>query len=214
MSFFGIEQIIAFMSQNGYLAYLAIFILMLSESTIIPIPSEVVLPFAGVLIAIGAINPVLGFLDAVIASLIGNLIAFSLGYVFGIDVVYKYGKKFGFKMDAYMRGERWIKKYGNAFAFICKLLPVVRSFSSVVCGAFKMNTKKFIVYTTAGVAIWSAALMYIGFAFTNNWQSISDVIIISSPYIGVAAIIMLLFLTRRWILHWIRTLYKAIAKSR
>ncbi len=214
MSFFGVDQIIAFMSQNGYLAYLAIFVLMLSESTIIPIPSEVVLPFAGVLIAAGVINPILGFLDAVIASLIGNLVAFLLGYVFGIDIVYKYGQKFGFKMDAYLQGERWIKKYGNAFAFICKLLPVVRSFSSVICGAFKMDLKKFIIYTTAGVAIWSATLMYVGFVFTNNWQSISNVIIISSPYIGIVAVIILLFLTRRWILRWTRMLYKAPIKGK
>lgn len=210
MSFFGIDQIITFMSQNGYIA---IFLLMFAESTILPVPSEVVLPFAGFLVATGAINPVFGFADGLIASLAGNLLGFVLGYVFGIDVVYKYGRRFGFRMDAYIQGERWMKKYGNAFAFICKLLPVVRSFSSVVCGAFKMGIKKFTIYTTAGIAIWSAALMYVGFVLTDNWQSVANAVISASPYIGIAAILVLLFFTRRWIKKWTKETYRAIKKQ-
>ncbi len=209
MGLFGIDQIIAFISQNGYLA---IFLLMFSESTILPIPSEVVLPFAGFLVATGAINPVFGFLDAVIASLIGNLLGFVVGYVFGIDVVYKYGKRFGFKMDAYVSGERWIKKYGNLFAFVCKLLPAVRSFSAPICGAFKMNFKKFTLYTTAGIAIWSAVLMYVGFILASNWQSIANVIINSSVYIGIAAVLILLFFARRWLEKWAKIIFKPLKR--
>ena len=142
---FGLDWITAIMQQYGYLA---IFILMFLESTFAPIPSEIVLPFAGALVALGIINPILGFLDALIASVIGNVVGFWVGYFLGIKVVLKYGKNLGFKMETYINGEHWIKRYGSPFAFISKLLPVVRSFASIICGAFKMDFKRFLLYTS------------------------------------------------------------------
>ena len=89
-----INFILSLIENNGYTA---IFILMLLESIILPIPSEVVLPFTGFLISIGKLNFYLGFTDAVIASLLGSIIGYLLGYFLGIDIFIKASKKFGFK---------------------------------------------------------------------------------------------------------------------
>ena len=171
--------------------YIAIFLLMLAESTFIPFPSELVLPFAGYLIAINAMDPVLGFADAVIAALAGSLINYAIGYLLGLKVVLKYGKKFGFEMKAYKLGIKWMKAYGNYFAFISKLLPVVRSAASLVCGAMNMDLKKFTAYTAAGISVWSAVLMYAGYAFAENWEQVYS--IISTYLVYITLIIVFSF---------------------
>lgn len=186
---FGLEQILSFLESNSYSA---IFILMFLESVILPIPSEVVLPFTGFLIAMGKINPYLGFTDAVIASILGSIVGFLLGYFFGIEIFLRYSKKFGFKGLEYKKGINWIKKYGDYFAFFTKLLPAVRSIAGIICGAFKMDIKKFIAYSSAGVLIWSGFLIYTGYYLSSNWESIANVFEKAGVY--VAAFFVLFFL--------------------
>ncbi|EEZ92980.1 MAG: SNARE associated protein [Candidatus Parvarchaeum acidiphilum ARMAN-4] len=187
--FFGLDQILAFLESNSYSA---IFVLMFLESVILPIPSEVVLPFTGFLIAIGKINPYLGFSDAVAASILGSLVGFMLGYFLGIEIFMRYSKKLGFKDLEYEKGIKWIKKYGDYFAFFTKLLPAVRSIAGIICGAFKMDIKKFLVYSSAGILIWSGFLVYTGYYLSNNWEAIANVFEKAGVY--VAAVFVLFFL--------------------
>ena len=90
---------------------------MFLESVILPIPSEVVLPFTGFLIAINKMNPVLGFGDAVVASLLGSLVGYLLGYFLGVDIFLRYSKRIGFGEEEYKKGIVWIKRYGNYFTW-------------------------------------------------------------------------------------------------
>ncbi len=196
-----VNSIISLISSYGYIA---IFILMLLESIILPIPSEIVLPFTGFLIALDKINPILGFLDALIASVLGSLIGYFLGYFFGIDVFLKYGRRMGFSEKSYYDAIDWMKKYGIYFAFISKVLPAVRSIASIICGAFKLDVKKFILYSSLGIAIWSFVLIYFGFELTNNWEYISNEIVIITPYIVVLFILFILFISRKHILNLFR----------
>ncbi|MCW1295736.1 MAG: DedA family protein [Candidatus Parvarchaeota archaeon] len=186
---FGLDQILAFLESNSYSA---IFILMFLESVILPIPSEVVLPFTGFLIAIGKINPYLGFTDAVVASILGSIVGFLLGYFLGIEIFMRYSKKLGFKDLEYEKGIKWIKKYGDYFAFFTKLLPAIRSIAGIVCGAFKMDIKKFLVYSSAGILLWSGFLVYTGYYLSSNWESIANIFEKAGVY--VAAIFVLFFL--------------------
>lgn len=186
---FGLDQILTFLESNSYSA---IFILMFLESVILPIPSEVVLPFTGFLIAIGKINPYLGFTDAIVASILGSIVGFLLGYFLGIEIFMRYSKKLGFKDLEYEKGIKWIKKYGDYFAFFTKLLPAIRSIAGIICGAFKMDLKKFIAYSSAGILIWSGFLVYTGYYLSNNWESIANVFEKAGIY--VAAIFVLFFL--------------------
>ncbi len=180
-----INFILSLIENNGYTA---IFILMLLESIILPIPSEVVLPFTGFLISIGKLNFYLGFTDAVIASLLGSIIGYLLGYFLGIDIFIKASKKFGFKGLEYEKGVKWFRRYGDYFAFITKLLPAVRSVASIICGAFEMELKKFIAYSSAGIIIWSGLLIYTGFYLSNNWDKVAAFI----QSLGVYVIVLFL----------------------
>ncbi|MCL5009490.1 MAG: DedA family protein [Candidatus Parvarchaeota archaeon] len=179
--------------------YLAVFVLMFLESVALPIPSEVVLPFAGAMIGLNILDPVIAFPIAVIASVLGSLVGFLLGYFLGVDIIFRYGKKFGFRMKSYSDGEKWIKKYGVLFALISKLLPAIRSISSIICGAFKMDIKKFLLYTTVGIIVWSAALMYAGYALASNWNQIASSIASSALYVVIGSIVVLLVIIRRWV---------------
>ncbi len=183
---FGIPQILSLIGSQGYLA---IFVLMFLESVILPIPSEVVLPFTGFLIAINKINPYLGFGDAVVASILGSIVGFLLGYFLGIDIFLKYSKRIGFGTAEYEKGIKWIKKYGNYFAFFTKLLPAVRSIAGIICGAFKMDIKKFIMYSSAGVVIWSGFLIYTGYYLSSNWESIANVVEKAGVYVAVIFVV-------------------------
>ncbi|MBE5728595.1 DedA family protein [Candidatus Parvarchaeota archaeon] len=195
--FFGIDVLVSFIQQYRYIAF---FILAFLETTLAPIPSEVVLPFAGAMIALNLLKPVFLVTDVWLGNLLGNIFGYLVAYFVSIDVVLKYGRKLGFKMEGYMQGEKWIKKYGVPFAFITELLPVVRSVTSIVCGAFKMDFKKFVILTFAGFVIWSSALMYIGYVLAGNWQSVVSFLENFSLYIGIAATLVLLFIMRHWLI--------------
>lgn len=205
-----LDQITTLISQYGYIA---IFVMMLLESIIVPIPSEVVLPFAGAMIGLGVFNPMIAFIVALVASVLGNLIGFLIGFFLGVDVIFKYGKRFGFKMKTYEEGEVWIRRYGVLFAFISKLLPAIRSISSIICGAFKMDTKKFLLYTTIGVAIWSAVLMYAGYALESNWGQIATFISSSAIYVVIGAVVVFALIVRKGILKTAAQIVSRIRNS-
>ncbi len=197
--FFGLQEISSLISQYGYIA---IFVLMFGESVILPIPSEVVLPLAGVLAAAGELNVFLSFGDAVVASIAGSIVGYLIGFIFGIDILWKYGKKFGLKRGEYERGINWIKRYGDYFAFFTKLLPAVRSIAGIICGAFKMDFRKFVIYATAGLVIWSAALFTLGYYFSKNWSVVSQYIQASAVYVGAVFVVaFLLYIFRKNIKH-------------
>lgn len=202
--FTSIASLTSFISTYGYIA---IFISMLLESIIFPIPSEIILPFTGFLIAIGKINPILGFIDAITASLLGSVIGYILGYFFGIDIFLRYGKKIGFSEKSYYNAINWMQKYGVYFAFISKLLPAIRSIASIICGAFKLSPKKFILYSTLGILIWSSLLVYLGFVLTSNWIYVGGFIMASTPYIIVLSAIFLLFLLRKYIINLLKKFF-------
>lgn len=157
-------------------SYVGIFILMFLESALIPIPSEVTMPFGGFLASQGKLN----FWGVVIAGTIANLAGSLLAYYVGlfleetilINLIKKYGKFILVTIEDYEKARKWFTKYGDKVVFISRILPVVRTVISLPAGAFKMNLKKFIIYTTAGCFIWSAFLTYIGFVLGENWNSL------------------------------------------
>jgi len=177
-----IEQIITFLthliitiiSTSGYLG---VFLLMSAESALIPIPSEVTMPFAGYLATTGRFNIYLVILTGAFANLIGSILAYWLGY-WGEEhvvriLIKKYGKYLLLTEGEYDRSERWFRKYGEKITFFSRILPIVRTFISLPAGVAKMNFWKFSFFTFFGSLIWSGLLVYIGFVLGKNWQSIS-----------------------------------------
>jgi membrane protein DedA with SNARE-associated domain len=158
-------------SQVGYPA---VFLLMFLESALIPIPSEVTMPFAGFLAGQGFLNFWLVVLIGGLANLAGSLTAYALGYWgqerFVKKLIKKYGKYFLITYDEVETAEKWFRKRGELIAFGSRLLPVVRTFISLPAGFSQMNVIKFSAYSLAGALIWSAALTYLGLVFSENWN--------------------------------------------
>ena len=144
------------------------------ESALIPIPSEITMPFSGFLVAKGSLSFVPVVLAGAIGNLVGSLIAYYIGYFLEENIIVKnirkYGKFILVNEHDLDRANRWFKKYGDSILFLSRLLPGVRTFISLPAGIFGMNIWKFSSYTLAGSIIWSIFLTYIGFYFQSRWN--------------------------------------------
>lgn len=156
--------------------YLGIFILMALESALIPIPSEVTMPFAGYLVTKGEFS----FLGVVVlgafANLVGSWIAYAIGYFLEetiiVALVKKYGKFILITIDEYNHSLKWFNKFGDKIAFFSRMLPAVRTFISLPAGLAEMNFWKFSLYTFLGSLIWSALLTSVGVYLGSKWDTI------------------------------------------
>lgn len=170
---FATSLIISFIENTGYLG---IFILMTLESALIPIPSEITMPFAGFLVQRGELSLALVILTGAFANLFGSLIAFGLGFYLEEHVILKLIKKYGkyllLTIAEYEISLKWLSKHGDQVAFFSRILPGVRTFISLPAGLSEMNVFKFSIYTFLGSVIWSAFLVYIGVYFGENWHAL------------------------------------------
>jgi len=163
--------IINIISSTGYPG---IFILMAIESALIPLPSEVTMPFSGSLVALGRFNLILVAITGALGNLVGSLLAYALGF-WGQEnvvrrVIRKYGKYLLISEKEFEQAESWFRKYGEIIVFSSRLVPVVRTFISLPAGIAKMNLKKFVVYTLIGSFLWSLILAWIGMKLGQNWK--------------------------------------------
>jgi membrane protein DedA with SNARE-associated domain len=168
---------------------------MLLESALIPIPSEITMPFSGFLASQGVLNLWLIVIVGTVANLAGSLVAYGIGYFLEetvlLTLIKKYGKFILISEKEYNHATHWFQKYGDKIIFISRLLPAVRTVISLPAGVFRMDIKKFIIYTTVGCFIWSLFLTYIGFTLGANWRSL-DVYYRKFEYAIVAVIIIAL----------------------
>lgn len=186
------QSIIHLIQASGYFG---IFILMTLESMLLPIPSEVTMPFAGFLAQQGHINLWITIFLGALGNLTGSLIAYAIGYFLEdtviLSLIHKYGKWMLLSSHEYERSLKWFEKYGNGLTFFSRLLPVVRTFISLPAGLAKMNIIKFSLYTFLGSLIWSAVLAYIGFYLGKNWENIHT-IFSKFQYAVIATILLLI----------------------
>jgi len=151
------------------IGYPGVMLLMFFESTMLPIPSEIVMPFAGYLVAQGKMNFFLIALLSGIASLAGSWTSYAIGYYGGIPLIKKWGH-YALLDEARLKWtERWFRKHGEKTIFISRFIPVVRHLISLPAGIGKMNLFKFSIYTFAGAIIWNTILIYLGFYLGENY---------------------------------------------
>ena len=162
--------IIKVISGSGYLG---ITVLMALESACIPIPSEIIMPFSGFLVATGKFSLWLVILWGAIGNLVGSIIAYGVGFYGGRPLIAKYGKYVLLKQEELDKAEKFFGKYGNLSVFFSRLLPIIRTFISFPAGIARMKFKKFCFYTFIGSLFWSAFLAYIGLFLGENWEVIS-----------------------------------------
>jgi membrane protein DedA with SNARE-associated domain len=194
------------------LGYLGIFVLMLLESSSLPVPSEVVLPFAGYLVSTGYHQ--LGFWEvttvATVAATIGSLIDYYIGLK-GIEVLTKH-KILGravFSTDQLTFAGNWFKRHGSFTVFAARLVPGLRTLISFPAGAAKMPLAKFLVFTTTGCLLWNGVLIYFGYYLGTNWKEVAGVF----QYMLIGVIVVFVALVAIYIIPRRRKRGLQVAKS-
>ena len=164
-----VEYIISFMEQYGYWA---MFITMVLENANIPIPSEIVLGFAGYLIAKGVFETTTTMIVGIAAGIVGSILSYWMGEHGGRPLLLKYGKYIFFNEHKFEMAEKLFNKYGGAAVFIGRLLPGVRTFISFPAGMAKYPMWSFIVWTVLGTIPWTILLVWLGKVLGERWQDL------------------------------------------
>jgi membrane protein DedA with SNARE-associated domain len=150
------------------LNYFTVALLMAIESTFLPLPSEVVVPFAAYKAGQGDLNVFLVVFFGTVGALSGSLINYTLAYYLGRPLVYRFadsrlGKVFLLSKEKVIHAEEFFIRNGKASTFIGRLVPGVRHLISIPAGLAKMNLRDFMLYTFLGAGIWNIILSVIGF---------------------------------------------------
>lgn len=152
--------------------YWALALLMGLESANIPIPSEIIMPFGGFMASQGKLNIHLVALAGGVGCLWGSIVSYWIGRRYGRPLVERYGRWLMIGPQQVAMGDKLFCKYGQAVSFVARLLPVVRTFISLVAGIWKVEFWKFAVLTFIGSWIWSYLLAYVGFKLGENWEAL------------------------------------------
>ncbi len=156
----------------GAMGYPGIFILMAMESSVFPVPSELVMPPAGYLAHRGEMNIWLAILIGTLGSLAGAYANYYAAHWLGRPLLLKYGKYVWITEEKFAKVETFFHKHGEISTFIGRLLPVVRHLISLPAGLAGMHHGKFAFYTTAGAFFWVTILTWIGYFIGQNQELI------------------------------------------
>ncbi|MEA2712658.1 MAG: hypothetical protein QOK27_619 [Gemmatimonadales bacterium] len=158
------------------LGYPGILVLMAIESSVLPLPSELVMPPAGYLAAKGQMNGVLAVGVGTLGSVIGALVNYALALFVGEPLLRKYGKYVLVSARSLDRTEAFFRRHGEISTLIGRLLPVVRHLISIPAGVSRMNLGRFIFFTALGAGLWCGILTYLGWIIGRHGEQVEAVI--------------------------------------
>jgi membrane protein DedA with SNARE-associated domain len=184
---------------NGW-GYFGVFFLMMLESVNIPIPSEVIMPFAGYLAAQGKFYFGVVVVVGALGNLAGSLLNYWIAYRFGTKALDAFTRWHLLKQEDVTLAQGWFDRWGLATAFYTRLLPVVRTFISFPMGLAKVNVVYFGLFTVWGSLLWSWFLTYMGVLLGENWFSMEPYFK-KGNYVIVGVIMVVVAV---WIMHRIK----------
>ena len=172
-----LEKIIAIlatwiMGVISTMGYGGIVLLMAIESACIPLPSEIIMPFAGFLVFKGEMVLWMVAIAGALGCVVGSIPAYYLGMYGGRPLVEKYGKWVLISHKDLKWADHAFEKHGDIIIFIGRLLPAVRTFIAFPAGVARMHMGKFILYTFVGSLIWCYLLAFAGFKMGEHWESL------------------------------------------
>jgi len=174
------------------LSYLGVAFLVVLENLFPPIPSEVVLPFAGVVAADGDANLLLMVAVATVASVVGAWILYGIAAAVGPDRIHtflvRYGKWFRLTNDDVAKTESFFDRHAAKAVLIGRCVPLIRSLISVPAGFRRMNFATFTLYTAIGSLVWNLVLIWAGYLLRDRWHVVEDVLGVVQ-YVVIAAIL-------------------------
>jgi membrane protein DedA with SNARE-associated domain len=199
-------HVTAFMNQTGYLT---VFIAMVMESMVFPIPSEAVMPFAGFLIAEGKFTWAGVIAVSTAASITGSLLSYALGLWGGTPVIKKFGRFLLIDEEELAFTQNFFKKYGGITVFISRFIPVVRHLISIPAGLGRMKVAHFALLTAVGACVWNTLLTVCGFYLRQNWETIMNY----SHVVDIVVIALLAGLLALYVARHLRKLRKKAKAS-
>ena len=182
-----------FMSEWGYWALLLTMIL---ENMNIPIPSEVVLGFAGFLVSQDIFTYWAAVTVGTLAGIIGSLLSYAIGYYGGRPLLLRYGRYIMLRQHELHRADDWFHRYGGIAVFTGRLLPGVRTFISLPAGMARYPLLPFIGYTVLGTIPWTMLLVWAGMTLGEHWQELLEYDM--EIMLAGAVIAFLAYLFDRW----------------
>lgn len=181
----------------GHLGYFGVFILMGLESACIPIPSEVIMPFAGAAIILKPATH-MSLLSVTLAGTLGciagSILAYFVGLKGGRPLLLKYGKYILITEQKLNYVDEFFKKHGEVAIFWSRVMPIVRTFISLPAGISKMNFPKFVIFSTLGSLPWCFALALVGDTLGKNWGKIRPWFHVLDGVVVVAIVGIIIYL--------------------
>lgn len=160
------------------LGYLGVALLVILENVFPPIPSEIVLPFAGFVAQRGDASVAAMVLSATVGAVIGALILYGIAAVIGPErlatFVSSFGRWFGVKPSDLVRAEQWFDRHAAAAVLLGRCVPLVRSVVSIPAGFRRMKLLPFVLYTAVGSAVWNTALVGAGAVLGAQWDRVEQ----------------------------------------
>lgn len=162
------------------LGYPGIVVLMAIESSVLPLPSELVMPPAGYLAAKGQMNAWVAVASGMLGSVLGALVNYMLAVVVGEPVLRRYGKFVLISERSLDRTEAFFRRHGEISTFIGRLLPVIRHLISIPAGMSRMSLARFVTFTALGAGLWCGILTYLGWLIGRHGGDVERAI---GPYV-------------------------------
>ena len=181
------------------IGYLGVFVLMALESTATPVPSELVMPFAGYLVSAGRFTLAGVIIAGTLGCLFGSLVSYFIGKQWGLPIIRRFGKYILISEQDLKWTVNWFNRHGDKTIFISRFIPVVRHLISLPAGVGRMNLAKFSIYTFFGSLIWVSILAYAGMKLGENWETVRKITEKTSLLIAALLIIAAIIYIRRHI---------------
>ena len=183
------------------MGYPGVFLLIALESTLVPIPSELVMPFAGYLAGRGSFSlPVIMIINSA-AALVGSGICYFIGAKGGKPFLERYGKFFLLRKHDLEKTERVFAKHGKWVVLIGRFIPVVRHIISIPAGIARMPLKTFFLQTFIGSTIWGGFLILLGYYLGDNWEAVATKLKRFDLVIGVLVVLAIVALGIRFVVR-------------
>ena len=160
----------------GNFGYMGVFIAVFLEYACLPLPSEVLLPFVGLLAATGKISLIGAIFVSVLGGILGSLTCYAIGYFGGSLIIESLQRKFPSSRKSISKINHFIIKYQKSSVFLTRLVPLTRTYISLVVGTLKFNIIPFILYSLGGIILWNTLLIVIGYFLGENTQLISRIL--------------------------------------
>src|SRR5579871_69681 len=154
------------------LGYGGVVLMMAIESACIPLPSEVIMPFSGYLVAAGRFNLQLVAIGGALGCLLGSYLAYAVGASGGRWALERWGRYVLISPHELAVADQFFDRFGGPAVFIGRLLPVVRTFIAFPAGVARMRLMPFSLYTLAGSYLWCLVLAWIGMKMGEHWEAI------------------------------------------